>query len=174
MMQFNRSVPLLTEEEEQIAFLLKPIVMTVPKNAPVKLPFGIVAYTADRKPAPAKQLTSGNRISNFITSVSEMGSLKRDWNGYDSEPPSQVARSSARGILLTATTLIIPNRVVASAQGGVGICFYKGDKYADIECLNTGEILAATSDGKGEPIVWEVAPNRVKEALERIGHFVNS
>jgi hypothetical protein len=64
--------------------------------------------------------------------------------------------------------------VTASAQGGVGICFYHGKKYGDIECLNTGEILATTSDGSGRPQVWEVRLSESKGALERIGQFINS
>src|SRR5947208_2620679 len=35
-----------------------------------------------------------------------------------------------------------PTRVVASAEGGIAVCFVNGQKYADIECLNSGDVIA--------------------------------
>jgi hypothetical protein len=79
----------------------------------------------------------------------------------------------AETILLSAAKVIVPNRVAPSAQGGVGICFYNGERYGDIECLNTGEILATISDGSGRPLVWDVKPSETGRALERIVEYVN-
>jgi hypothetical protein len=117
---------------------------------------------------------SAKRIAELWDDVDHMSTLHTDWNGYGSEPPNDVARDVAQQILMSATNLIVPNRVAASAQGGVGICFYQGSRYADIECLNTGEILATTSDGSGRPGVWEVKLNETKGALERIGQYIAS
>lgn len=61
-----------------------------------------------------------------------------------------------------------PTRIVPSAEGGVGICYYKGQRYGDIECLNTGEILACTSDGTGNPKVWEVDGQDYAPAIREI------
>src|ERR1700676_4197939 len=77
-----------------------------------------------------------SQIADFINSVEEMGNLHADWNGYDSESPNKFARDMAETILLSTAGVIIPSRVAPSAQGGVGICFYNGELYADIECLN--------------------------------------
>jgi hypothetical protein len=124
--------------------------------------------------AVARPLEAGNRIAALCEEVDEMRWLQPDWNGYASEPPNEFGRDLAKQILLTATNILVPNRVAPSAQGGVGICFYRGNKYADVECLNTGEILATTSDGTGRPQVWEVKPSEVKGALERLGQFIAS
>jgi hypothetical protein len=121
-----------------------------------------------RSPLPS------NQIADFINSVEEMKYLHVDWNGYNSEAPNKFARDMAESVLLSAARVIIPNRVAPSAQGGVGICFYNGDRYGDIECLNTGEILATISDGSGRPLVWEVRPSETWRALERISAYINS
>jgi hypothetical protein len=105
--------------------------------------------------------------------IEEMRSLHDDWNGYGSEAPNPFAIDFAKQIVLSAKA-IVPTRVVASAQGGVGICFSSAEKYGDIECLNTGEILATVSDGKGIPEVWEVKGAESEGAIERIASFINS
>jgi hypothetical protein len=69
-----------------------------------------------------------------------------------------------------------PTRVVASAEGGVAICFVQGDKYSDIECLNSGTILGVLSDGRGRPTVWEIepSPGAIAWAVDRIRFFLDS
>ncbi|SRR6266567_4289478 len=130
--------------------------------------------SANARASTWPQAEAGNRISAFAEIVDEMTDLDADWNGYGSEPPNEFAREVAKQILLDATTVVVPSRVTASAQGGVGICFNLKDKYADIEVFNSGEILATTSDGKTVPAVWEVKPSDSKGALERIVGFLNS
>jgi hypothetical protein len=126
--------------------------------------------TQTKQPSPAAR-----RIAALWEDVEEMKSLQVDWNGYGSEAPNDFARDLAKQILLSAVrNAVVPNRVAPSAQGGVGICFYRGEKYADIECLNSGEILATLSDGTGRPEVWEVKPTESTGALERIGQYIAS
>jgi hypothetical protein len=69
-----------------------------------------------------------------------------------------------------------PNKITASVENGVGISFIQGEKYADIECFNTGEILAVTSDKQGNPNVWQVDDNldSIKSALEKIYVFIRN
>ena len=69
---------------------------------------------------------------------------------------------------------LVPTRIVPSAEGGIAVCFVHGDRYADLECLNSGEILAVTYRGVAEPLVWEVAPESatLRTAIEHIrAHF---
>jgi len=68
-----------------------------------------------------------------------------------------------------------PSKTVASAEGGVAFCFVAGDKYADIECLNSGEILGVTTNRRDRPSVWEIQLNQseVARATERIRQFIN-
>jgi hypothetical protein len=69
-----------------------------------------------------------------------------------------------------------PTRVVASAEGGVAICFVNGNKYADVEFLNTGEILGVVSNRRDRPIAWEVGPNSagMSGASARIRDFIQT
>lgn len=133
-----------------------------------------IATTLRLRMADLARRRGNAHIWEFIKTVEEMESLHQDWNGHGSEPPDQWAREMAESILLTSTNVITPNRVAPSAQGGIGICFYRDNKYADIECFNSGEILATTSDGSGRPDVWEVKPGEIPEALKRIAAYISA
>ncbi len=69
----------------------------------------------------------------------------------------------------------LPDKITPSVENGVGISFIQGDKYADIECFNTGEILAVTSDRQSPPQVWEVEdrPQAITAALRKIRDFIS-
>jgi hypothetical protein len=101
----------------------------------------------------------------------ELENLRPNWDSYGAEPPSARARNAAERILnLLESKSVCPTRIVPSSEGGVGICFVAGDRYADIECLNSGEILAVTYIGTEEPHVWEIEPqeSEIKQAIEQI------
>lgn len=68
-----------------------------------------------------------------------------------------------------------PSKIVESVEGGIAFCFVAGDKYADIECLNTGEILGVTTNRRDRPSVWEVQHNEseIARATERIREFID-
>ena len=91
------------------------------------------------------------------------------------EPPSGPAVAWAHLIIQQLQfDNLLPTRVVASAEGGVGVCFVDGIKYADIECLNSGTILGVTSDKSARPIAWEVEQSARGLALasDRIRQFI--
>ena len=68
-----------------------------------------------------------------------------------------------------------PAKIVDSAEGGVAFCFVAGNRYADIECLNSGEILGVTTNRRDRPSVWEIQCNssEIARATERIRAFIN-
>lgn len=91
------------------------------------------------------------------------------------EQPNQISTAWATLVLQTFKDYsLVPSRVVASADGGIAICIVHGSKYADIECLNSGEILAVNSDTKNLPMVWEVKHKSSEIALSvsRIRQFI--
>jgi hypothetical protein len=67
-----------------------------------------------------------------------------------------------------------PDRVVASAEGGVAICFVNGNRYSDIECLNSEIILGVVSDRNARPVVWEIdqGPRGIPQASRWISRFI--
>lgn len=102
-------------------------------------------------------------------------SLPFDWNGQGSEPPNTLSLSIAAGVLsLLRQRQMKTDRVAASAEGGVGICFKRRAKYSDIECFNTGEIWALTSTRPGRPRSWRVPRTEtgIRAALDEIGAFL--
>ena len=107
--------------------------------------------------------------------IRELASLGSNWDSYGAEGPNESARRTAERILaLLRSTLLAPTRIIASSEGGIGICFAHEDRYADFECFNTGEIVAVSYRGTDEPHAWEVAPDdaAIQTAIEQIrAHF---
>jgi len=109
--------------------------------------------------------------------LARLVNLKDGWDSYDAVPPSQAAIETAERILAhLRLEMLLPNRVVPSAEGGVGICFIDADRYADIEVFNDQEILGTTYRGKSEPHVWEVTASEesIGEAIKQIRAHLNT
>jgi hypothetical protein len=91
------------------------------------------------------------------------------------DPPSRSAVIWARLVLqqLQADS-VYPTRVVASAEGGIAICFVSGNQYSDIECLNTGTILGVTTNRRDRPIVWEIehTSRGIAQACAKVRQFL--
>ncbi len=95
------------------------------------------------------------------------------WGGPDEERPNEWARYYAMLALMKAFTInLLPTRIIPSADGGVTITFYAGDRYADIECFNSGEILAMTKRGSERADIWPVRLERISDSLGRIDEFI--
>jgi hypothetical protein len=107
--------------------------------------------------------------------LNDMAKITANWDSYGAQPPNLEARACAAEILiLLQTQSFPPSTIVPSSEGGVAICFVNSGTYADIECLNTGEILAVTYKGNDEPYVWDVGrqDTALRSAIERIrAHF---
>jgi hypothetical protein len=103
--------------------------------------------------------------------------LQENWDSYGAEPPNSVALDWAHQCLNILQTMnFAPTKITPSVENGVGISFISDKKYADIECFNTGEILAVISDGQGNPTVWEVQRTNqgIKSALGEIRVFLQN
>jgi hypothetical protein len=115
--------------------------------------------------------SSNNKVADLIDLVkeAEIDELQKD---SGAEPPNALARKFAEWTLLDTPQFKIPDRIAASIQGGIAMIFYAGDKYADIECFNTGEILGTIATGDGEPDIWTIRPSEIKTSLEKIGRHL--
>jgi hypothetical protein len=100
-------------------------------------------------------------VDEFTPHFAKLAELKanpRLWQD-DAERPDETALSCAEIVLSKFREYsIVPSSIVASTEGGVAICFVNGDKYADIECLNSGAILGVSSNRRDIPVAWEVEP----------------
>jgi hypothetical protein len=113
-----------------------------------------------------------------LSKLESFRELQPGWDSYDAEPPSEKAIDNARKILhlLWSGGASSPVRIAPSVEGGVGIIFSgPGKKYADLECFNDGEILAITSEGSLDPLVWSIGKESgsLLMSIEKIRFFLN-
>jgi hypothetical protein len=109
-------------------------------------------------------VAESRRLSTFETDLADvvrdlldLESISRDWNGLGSEPPTFDAVAGAVRVLRgLKSAWVRPERVAPSAEGGVGITFRRGRRFASIESLNSGEVVVLISDGTGSPRAWEI------------------
>ena len=107
--------------------------------------------------------------------IQRLLAMEPDWNGYDDVPPNEIAANNARK---AATALAVCNRPIlfgAYAGGGINLKFYEGIRYADIECLNNGDIVGCLSihEPNGAIDVWEINGDaELNEAANVIRQFL--
>lgn len=112
-------------------------------------------------------------LSQAYRKVSAMRSLPEGWCSYDSARPNERSISAAIQVLsMLAEFQIEPTHLDPSVEEGICISFRSGDRYADIECFNSGEVLAVTSDSASSE-VWDVAVRGIENAVVRIGSFLD-
>ena len=103
--------------------------------------------------------------------------IPANWDGDGAETPNDTAITNTRRALdIFQRMNFRPDRIAPSAEGGVMLSFYVGKRYGDIEIFNTGEILAVTSDGTGQPGIWPVQDDEtaITVALENIQTTLHS
>ena len=113
--------------------------------------------------------------ASLFETVENLSQLRKDWDSYGAEAPNTKATYWAKRVLLELRELgLAPDSILPSVEGGVGIAFRRSGNYADVECFNTGEILAIQSDGSGQPSAWEVGPGGITETLAIIRAYLNA
>ena len=110
-------------------------------------------------------------LLNAKKHLSSLRKLAHNWDSYGAPAPNQVAIANAARVLnsLQYFELSIA-RILASAEGGVGICFVQGDSYADIECSNEGEFMGVRYVGAGVPTLIDIdgSDDSIREGLQEI------
>lgn len=98
-----------------------------------------------------------------------LNSLDDNWNSYGAPAPSELAIADALFVSghLYDEGLVI-DRVLSSAEGGVGLCFLDRMPGADVEFFNSGEILAAIYHIEEPTEVWDVREYGLKLTAQRI------
>jgi hypothetical protein len=119
----------------------------------------------------AMNLLSTFTFFSLTQKLLRLRQLSANWDSYNAEPPNEAALARAQQLLLRFFERgIVPTDVVPSSEGGVAITFNHGERYADLECLNSGETLAVTAVGNEQPRAWEVENGGITvfDTLERI------
>lgn len=120
------------------------------------------------------QLPENQLFQSFYKKLRSFPKLNKGWDSYDAEAPNLLAVAKARVIIKKLEELqFVPTNVCPSVEGGTSIYFIKGNKYADFEFFNSGEILAGMSNRVDEPVVWKVSRDNIENSIERIRQFLN-
>lgn len=113
--------------------------------------------------------------SQYLRSITELSFLNDNWDSYGAPKPESAAIKNANAILSPLSEAQFePAKIMPSVEGGICFLFVSGNKYADIECDNDGDIIAGMSDRKNEPVIWQVKNNRadVIQSIEKIKNFL--
>lgn len=114
-------------------------------------------------------------LRDALMAIRDLSDLEDGWDSYGAETPNDRAISMARQLVeLLGEMDIKPNAVRASAEGGVCISFADADRYGDVECFNSGEMLAVTSSDTEKAHAWEVPASDIDilQAVQRIHEFI--
>jgi hypothetical protein len=107
--------------------------------------------------------------------VRSLLALQENWDGDGAPAPNMVAGLNADRIMTTLRELDFhESRIMPSVEGGIAIAFQSGNKYSDLEALNSGAILAVRSDRRSDPVVWEIQPAAISETLKALRDFLVS
>ena len=84
--------------------------------------------------------------------------LPENWDSYGSERPSTTAIAAAGSIAVAFIEFgLIPDAITPSSEGGIAICFVRNQKYADVECFNSGQVIAVRYSTNDDPKAWPAA-----------------
>ena len=104
-----------------------------------------------------------------LARLDSFGRLVPGWDSYQAPPPNARARFNAAAALDDLSSMDFPpHRVAPSVEGGIALSWRKGDRDANIEFFNTGEVLTEMRDVDGMPIIEDVGSEDLRAALERI------
>ena len=136
--------------------------------------------TKDNLESQTQETKMLEKLQEQLQSLHEKN-LSKEWKSYLEEMlPQDRAISNAGEVLEELkhfNSLLDSSRldckVLPSANGGVGVCFFNGSIYADIECFNAGEVLAVIDEtsSQDDPEVWEITDlnqKKFRESLARI------
>jgi hypothetical protein len=101
--------------------------------------------------------------------LDSLGRLETGWDSYQAPPPNAQARFNTSCALVDLALLDFPpHRVAPSVEGGIALAWRVGDKDANIEFFNTGEVLTEIPDADGMPMIEDVGSEDLRAALGRI------
>lgn len=110
-----------------------------------------------------------------LKKLSQLAKLEDDWDSDGASAPTQAAITLAERVLTAFAEADSESPSVdPSAEGGICLSLRRGERYGDIECFNSGEVLAVTSRGGEETEAWEITDfeHDLPAAVNRIRSFV--
>jgi len=147
------------------------------QSALVSTPQGEVEELWDREGAetmPATVLDSPSQwLADDLKTTVHLASLGQSWEVSGADPPNKTALDLTRTVLRALARIDLrPHRIAPSTDEGVCISFESGERYADIECFNTGELFAVTHTSKAQPYIWPVNERGIIDAVATINSYI--
>lgn len=102
--------------------------------------------------------------------------LTHGWDSYDAEPPSLTAAKLATSVIeILRNSYFAPPHVVASVEGGLATVFSVGDKFAQIELLNSGSVFTTTYSADAAPQVVKFGSDEpsLRAAVQTVRDFLS-
>jgi len=123
---------------------------------------------------PREIFQNSGTLDPWFARLAEISNLKKDWDGYDTEPPATTAIKNARLFLDCTRGLDLDPEFVSPSPVGVGITFARDVREVYLEFYNDGQIYALFSDG-GEPVIKriEVAPEVIRQLISDIQGYLH-
>jgi hypothetical protein len=126
--------------------------------------------------ANSQVISQNVAIDALQAEISDMLLLQDDWNGYGAPRPTEAAISAARSIVRKfRSLLVIPEKVSASADGGVALIFVgAGSHRAVIESFGTADDYVLLYDTKGNSHIlpWPDAYEAQNNVLGELQTFL--
>jgi len=98
-----------------------------------------------------------NLIMEAQSQLRTLAKLSRNWDSYGAPAPNPTSIGNAIRVLERMRPFDLTlAKFVPSAEGGIAICFARGDRYADLEAANDGCILGVRYVGMDNPVLIEV------------------
>jgi len=107
--------------------------------------------------------------TDWETGLQAMSKLAQGWDGYDADPPSDMAVETARRIAEFLSMSSLTFRIAASVVGGVGITLC-GDRGSEvyIEVYNDANVYVMLSRNTDEPDIFPHGTNSDVELRELV------
>lgn len=115
-------------------------------------------------------------LTPALQRIASIATLPANWDSYNADPPNRKAVQHSRIVLNALVNLDFkPASIDPSAEGGICISFSSDDRYGDIECFNSGKVLAVKSTPSTPAEVWDVGldPIHIKSTVAKIRTFIN-
>lgn len=117
------------------------------------------------------------QLDGLLGAVKRLRDLETDWDSYGAPAPSTASLRLADAALRRAfATKNLPDSVVPSADGGLALCWDRGDKHAYLEFDNNGGAIAASYLGMRDPRIVEIPGNdsaAIDGQIAAIGRFLS-
>jgi|SRR5271163_4393278 len=91
------------------------------------------------------------------SSLDACATLADNWDSYDAAKPAKHSIEAAdRFLERLFDEMLMPNRVIPSAEGGIAVYFNSDKKAAYVEYRNSREVILAMFDDHSDPIIIEL------------------